>query len=171
MPARCDSAPFDLIWAHSEWMEHDILEIWDFGKMPGSHCPNPRRTLVLKKSRSWNNSTTSKSQFQPLSWFVDINGKIELEKLVWTLSISAQPPDTFVLLWFKVFKNPLFQPQSQGGKILDFQTPPAPPEKLSRSRPLSTHPGMKYFHKGNPRCWCTLCVFLEEHIPGQHCRK
>ena len=24
----------------------------------------------------------------------------------------------------------------------------------SRSRPLPTHPGMKYFFKGNPRCWC-----------------
>ena len=33
--------------------------------------------------------------------------------------------------------------------ILDFQTPPPapPPDLKSRSRPLPTHPGMKYFRK------------------------
>ena len=26
---------FNLIWEFSEWLEHDFLEIWDFGKMSG----------------------------------------------------------------------------------------------------------------------------------------
>ena len=32
----------------------------------------------------------------------------------------------------------------------------AGPTLKSRSRPLPTHPGMKYFRKGNPRCWHSL---------------
>ena len=72
---------------------------------------------------------------------------MDLEKLVWTPSISAQLPATFDLLWAKPLENLVFRPQSQGGKIPDFQTPPAPPaDKFSDPNltPLPTHPGIKY---------------------------
>ena len=73
---------------------------------------------------------------QPLSWIVDINGKMDLEKLIWTPSISAQLPETFALSWTRPFENHVFRPQSQGAKILEFQTPPAPPaDKLSNPDP------------------------------------
>ena len=35
--------------------------------------------------------------------------------------------ETFDLLSARPFENLVFRPQSQGGKFLDFQTPPAPP--------------------------------------------
>ena len=39
---------------------------------------------------------------------------------VWTLSISVQLPETFVLLWVKPFEKLVFRPQSQASKIQDF---------------------------------------------------
>ena len=38
------------VWALSEWLEHEILEIWDFGKLPGSHFSKTRKKWCLRKS-------------------------------------------------------------------------------------------------------------------------
>ena len=81
------------------------------------------------------NSHTPNRLDQPLSWLLDINEKRDLKKLVWKLSISAQLLETVDLLCAKPFENHVFWLQSQGGKITDFQAPPAPtaaaPDKLS----------------------------------------
>ena len=44
--ARHDSTSFNLIWAHSEWMEHEIFEIWDIGKMSRSHSQISTRNYL-----------------------------------------------------------------------------------------------------------------------------
>ena len=49
-PANHDWKPFNLIWAHSKWMEHDFLEIWDFRKMSGSHFSNSRKTIGFENA-------------------------------------------------------------------------------------------------------------------------
>ena len=49
-----------------------------------------------------------------------------------TTSISAQLPETVVLLWGKPFENPVFRPQSQGGKIQDFWISQFPDFHLSK---------------------------------------
>ena len=49
-PPNHDWKPFNLIWAFSEWLEHDILEILDFQKMPGSIFSKTRTKWCSKKS-------------------------------------------------------------------------------------------------------------------------
>ena len=44
------SRPFNVIWAHSAWMYHDISEISDFGKMSGPHFPKSCNKCVLENS-------------------------------------------------------------------------------------------------------------------------
>ena len=86
-----------------------------------------------------------------------MNAKLDLEKLVWKLSISAQLPETFDLLCPKLLENLVFPisipkganprfPKANDDSGDDRQT------LKSRSRLLLTHPGMKYFCKGKPRC-------------------
>ena len=67
-----------------------------FGKSRNSQNPNPFK--------------------QPLSWMFDINGKMDLETLIWTPSISAQLPETSVLLWAKSFENLVFDLNPNGAK-------------------------------------------------------
>ena len=52
-PANHDWAPFHLIWAQSECMEQEFLEIWYFGKMSGTHFSNSRKKNSFKKSHPW----------------------------------------------------------------------------------------------------------------------
>ena len=115
-------------------MEYLILEI----QILGETCPGPISHIIATTCRfwkcrllmfqipakkdktnpkSWSNSPTPNPSKQPLSRFVDIHWKMDLKKLIWTPSISAQLPETFDLLWGKPFENLAFQPQSQGGKI------------------------------------------------------
>ena len=84
---------------------------------------NSRQKTVLKNPRSWNNSPTPNPFKQPLSWIFDIHRKMDLEKLVWTPSISAQLPETFELLWAKRFENHVFSasiPKGAKSKIPRF---------------------------------------------------
>ena len=48
LSARHQKSRFNLIWAFSEWLEHEILEISDFGKMSGSHVSKTSKKRVLK---------------------------------------------------------------------------------------------------------------------------
>ena len=57
------------------------------------------------------------------------------------------------------FENLVFRPKSQGGPNPGFPDAAAGRILKSRSRPLPTHPGMKYFRKGNP-CCCLACSGL-----------
>ena len=119
----------------SFWMDETfILGNWYVGETTKRNALKFPQKMGLKNPRSGNNSqleipSNSHSQF----FF--ISGKMDLEKLVWALSISAQLPETFVLLWAKLFEISVFRPQSQGGKIPDFQSPLAPPDKLSNPDP------------------------------------
>ena len=54
----------------------------------------------------------SKSGQPATLMILNINGKMDLEKLIWTPSISAQLPETFDLLWARPFENHVFRPQS-----------------------------------------------------------
>ena len=79
--------------------------------------------------------------------------KIDLEKLVRTLSVPAHALETFDLSYPKPFENLVFQPRSQGGETPRF--PDAAGTGIGwtlkcRCRPLPMHPGMKHFRKGNP---------------------
>ena len=82
----------------SEWMEYFISEMLDFAKCPGlifkiivqnrvfkmttPDVPNSRKKqIVLKHPRSWSNSPSLNLSKQPFSFF-DINGKMDLEKLL-----------------------------------------------------------------------------------------
>ena len=69
--------------------------------------------------------------------FFDIHGKLDLEKLVLKLSISAQLPETSDLLCPKPFENLVLRPQSEGYKILNFQmtAATATTDKLSSPDP------------------------------------
>ena len=92
---------------------------------------------------------------QPLSHVFYIDCRLDLEKLLPKLSVSAQFHETSDMLCLKPLEKLVFRPQSQGGKITDFQTPAlASPDELSDPYliPLRTHPEMKYFREGNPRC-------------------
>ena len=42
-PPNIDWKPFNLTWTFFEWLEHEILKNWDFGKMPRSHFSNSRK--------------------------------------------------------------------------------------------------------------------------------
>ena len=109
-PARHQSAVFNLIWAHSEWTEYLILDNEILEKMSAPHLSISRKTDgVLKlptpgvsNSRQkigfenfpdlGNNSPSPNPSKQPLSCFLDINGKMDLEKLIWTPSIPGGDP-------------------------------------------------------------------------------
>ena len=152
MPARHDSAPFYIIYELilNGWnMKFRSFETLKNARAPFSnlrktmsfvnvclwHFKLPRK-VVLENPRSGNNSPTSNLNFQPTSCFFHIDGKMDLEKLIWTPSISAQLPETFDLLWAKPFENLVFRLQAQGGKVPDFQTPPpAPPDEFSNPDP------------------------------------
>ena len=117
-------------------------------KSGASEIPDPGATLTLQIRLNTHSHD-----------FSDTHGKMDLEKLLWTLSISAQLPETFDLLWANPFENnkidlnpkgrhnPRFSDATAGAAACDRQT------LKSRTSPLSMHPGMKYFRKGNPRCW------------------
>ena len=45
-----DWKPFNLIWAFFEWLEHEILEIWDFGKCTGPSVQKPAKKLGFENS-------------------------------------------------------------------------------------------------------------------------
>ena len=47
-PPNIDWRPFNLIWAFFEWLENEILKIWDFWKMSGSHFSKTHKKCVLK---------------------------------------------------------------------------------------------------------------------------
>ena len=82
---------------------------------------------------------------------------MDLEELTWTPSISFQPNSLELLTCYvpSSLKTLFSKSNPKGGKSQisdagddggdDGQT------LKSRSRPLPTHPGMKYFRKGNPR--------------------
>ena len=115
---------------------------WFFGKLAllknvhPTCLKLPQANRVLKNPTFWTSSYTANPSKQPPSLFFDINGKVDLEKLAWTPSTSAQIPETFDLLWAKPFKDHVFWPQSQKGKILNVQTPPVPaPDELSSPDP------------------------------------
>ena len=73
--------------------------------------------LVLNIPIFWTDSHIPNPSKQPLSLFSDINGKMDLEKLVETFWIPTKLPKTFALLWAKPLENFYFRPQTQGGKI------------------------------------------------------
>ena len=50
-PPNTHWKPFNLIWAFSEWLEHEILEISDFWKMSVPIFQKPAKQWCLKKSR------------------------------------------------------------------------------------------------------------------------
>ena len=85
-----------------------------FGKNTSApHFWNSRKSIWFCKSQVREQLSQFKS-VQPASL---MNEKLDLEQLVWTPSISAQLRETFDLSWAKPFENPVFRPQSQGGKI------------------------------------------------------
>ena len=138
------------------------MKFWKFEilvKMSGSHCLNLHKTC-FENPRSWNNSPTSNLNFS-LSLFFDINGKMDLKTLVWTPSISAQHPQTFDLLWAKPFENHVFRPQSQRGKIADFQTPAAR-HLWKKWRPEETLGITTLSNERSP--WKVLAKFLEHEF-------
>ena len=77
-------------------------------------------------------------------------------------STETDPPSCLSTLGGAICRSKtlFFDFNPKGGKTLDFQTPPPAPDKLSDPNltPLSTHPGMKYFRKGNP-------VFITTVLP------
>ena len=91
---------FNLIWAHFEWTKYFILENAEFEKKDP-----PSIVKFQQKHELWKipgPGTTLPLQIQ----------KLDLEKWLWTLSIWAQLPETFVLLCPKPYENPGFRPQS-----------------------------------------------------------
>ena len=61
-----------------------------------------------------------------------------------------------------VLKNPTFPDAGAAGAGRTLE---------SRSRPLPAHPGMKYFRKGNPRCWLNMQNLNQNFVffgPGIH---
>ena len=45
---------YPVIWAQSEWTEHDFLEIWDLGNVSGSHFSKSRKTkLSFENACPW----------------------------------------------------------------------------------------------------------------------
>ena len=120
-------------------------------------CSSFHNKLMWKRHILENKTLTLNRFNQPLSRFVDITEKMYLEQILSTPSISAHLPETFVLLWFKLFENLVFRAQSQRGqnpRFPDAAGAVAGRSLKSRSRPLPMCPGMKYwyFRKGNPRC-------------------
>ena len=106
-PPNIDWKPFNLIWAFSEWLEHDILEIWDFGKMSGSHFPKKRKkTWCLKKSSF---ARIQNPTFLPSIQLFHIYGKIDLGKLITTNPIWDFFTETFDLLSARPFENLVFR--------------------------------------------------------------
>ena len=63
---------------------------------------------MVENSQTLEQLPNSKSVKQSLSCFFDINGEMDLEKLIWTPSISAQLPETLDLLWGKPLENLVF---------------------------------------------------------------
>ena len=82
------------------------LSFWE--NAPAHSSNSCKTNLILKNPVSWNNSHTPNPFKPPLSRCFDINGKMDLEKLIWTPSISDQLPETFVLSWFKLFETLFF---------------------------------------------------------------
>ena len=101
----------------------DIILFWKFEILENTSpfCKFPQKKWVRKNPRSWNNYHTPNLFKQPLSCCFEVNGKIGHEKFIWTPWISAQLPETFDLLWFMQFENPVFRAQSQRGEIPDFR--------------------------------------------------
>ena len=50
LSARHQKFRFNLIWAFSEWLEHEILKIWDFWKMSGSHFSKTRKKKCFENA-------------------------------------------------------------------------------------------------------------------------
>ena len=153
-------------------MEHEILEIWDFGKMFGSpfsnsgkknrfwKCP-PLAFQISAKNWVWQIEQLPKSK-SPLS---------AIHKIIWHLwedgsrKVNTNEPDlrifhgNFWPVMSQAVRKPFFRPQSQGGKFLDFQTlsrlapaaTPAPPQIQIHAPPNS--PRDEILPQGNPRCW------------------
>ena len=122
-----------------------------FEKCPGPMFKIPAKKLCLNKIRSGSNSQNPNLHFQPFIKLFDIYGNMDLEKLIWTNPSWEFITETFDLLWAKPFENLVFSTLIPRGQIPRF--PDAAGRTLkSRSRPRSSHPGMKYFRKGNPRC-------------------
>ena len=164
LSARHQESRFNLIWAFFEWLEHEILEIWDFGKMSGSHFSKTNKTNVFEKIQFCPHPN---SHCLPSMKVFHIYEKIDLEKLITTNPIWDFFTETFDLFSARPFKNLVFWPQSEGGRIcvswahprgpawahplgpslgpptwaqlepthLDFQTPPALPDEFSNPDP------------------------------------
>ena len=81
-PPNHDWKPFNLVWTFFEWLEDDILKIWDFGKVPGSHFSKTRKkmcfeiaplcpVLILQENANktcvWKNPVLSGSKFPLLA--------------------------------------------------------------------------------------------------------
>ena len=94
LSARHQESRFNLIWAFFEWLEHDILEIWDFGKISRSHLSNFRKQWILKVPLC----PDPNSHFLPSIKLFHLYGKMDLEKLITTNPIWDFFKETFDLL-------------------------------------------------------------------------
>ena len=112
----------------------------------------PQQKWCFKKSRSGNNSQTSNLHFQRSINLFHIYGKMDLEKLITTRFeifsrklLTCSKPCRSKTLCFDL------NPKGAQSWISDAAGAAAGRILKSRSRPLPTHPGMKYFCEGNPR--------------------
>ena len=85
----------------SFWMDRTHYHLRNSSSIKNgcSHFPNSSEYKVLQNPTWGNNTHTLNCLNHQLSWFFDIHGKMNLEKLVWTQPISLQFTETFDLLW------------------------------------------------------------------------
>ena len=171
-------------------MEHSILGVWDFVK---SVCPRhffkiplfPHK-LVFEKARPWlltfpQKETNEKSQiWEQLSHFKSpLSATLMIFRHTWedesrkvnlNAFIFSPTPWNFCPVMSQAVRKPCFLTSIPRGQIPRFPDAAGAAGRTlkSRSRPLPTHPGMKYFRKGDARCWhclmrsvvtrCGMCV-------------
>ena len=126
-------------WIDGTWFFFENLRFWKNARVPCFKFPQKHwfwkcppwcfkflQNMGFGKSR---NSQNPNLHFQPVIKLFDIYGKMDLEKLIWTLCISAQLPDFCWSVIRQAVRKPCFStsiPRGQNPRFLDFPIPRFP---------------------------------------------
>ena len=154
LPPHHHWKPFNLIWAHSECVDLEILEISDFWTCPNP-CVKDFRILDLSKPLRQRFQNFGLLDFQVPRYLKSGLGRAGLGPWAgpWQCFAGARRRAAAKISEFWTYWNPcvkdfrildLLEPLCQ--IFPDFQTPPTTTEELSDPNltPLPTHPGIKY---------------------------